>query len=153
MHNVTISRAARKPANPKGIEHSENILRPIEHAKQPRPHDLRSCFLFVPPLCLHRFPLPFSAVSFNIAPRSKRGRIIRESRIPGYLETLQLFQRGIRDSIPENWLRKYHVRAPLRLPNIPSTFLLLFFFFSRCKVNWFWPDLNIRNDSIRRRGN
>lgn len=59
-YNVTISRAARKPANPRGIEHSKNIVRPIGHAKQRRrPRDLRSCFPFVPPLCLHRFPLPF----------------------------------------------------------------------------------------------
>lgn len=72
-------------------------------------------FLFVPVLCLHRstpLPLSFSAASFNIAPRSKRGRIIRESRIPGYPETLQLFQRDIRDSVLEHPPRSPTPAAP-----------------------------------------
>lgn len=46
----------------------------------------------------------FGAASFNIAPRSQCGGIIRESRIPGYLGTLQLFQRDFRDSISESGL-------------------------------------------------
>lgn len=98
-------------------------------------------FLLVLLLRLNRLVLlllPLFTVSFNIAPRSKRGRgrIIRESRIPGYLESLQLFQRDIRDLIPESssFLRTTCVLLSVQIGGsiLPSLSLYSYF----CRYRW-----------------